>query len=110
MGFRPGGVFTTSDGRHEWRTDAVRCNHCGMPCERKTSATVKGIIRRDRFDSVDDPNDIAGVCGGCGKPICVACARAAKQDGCMTISQRLDEYEVTQNVKLMQRGVLLHRD
>ena len=81
--FRPGGVVMICDGEYIHTADAVTCAHCQRISERKTRPFLKGIQR-------DDPDDIGGVCGGCGKIICFSCAGERK---CITIEKRIDQYE-----------------
>ncbi len=96
--FRPGGVMITSDGDMMWRNDTINCCHCQKVMERKQRPAVKGIVGRD------DPDDIGGICGGCGKPICWQCAGALE---CTPIDMRLDQYERTRDARWLQSGVRL---
>lgn len=88
--YRPGGVIEVSDGLYVHRADTVNCKHCGTVCERKQLPTIKGLIRSAAPPDDDVDDDIAGMCGGCGKPICVRCARKGQ---CKTLQQLLDEIE-----------------
>ena len=81
--FKPGGVVMLCDGEFVRYSDAVTCAHCQRISERKTRPFIKGIQR-------DAPDDIGGICGGCGKIICFACAGERE---CVTIEKRLDEME-----------------
>lgn len=95
--FRPGGVVIVSDGVHTLTCDAVTCAHCQKVSERKQRPFVKGLIR-------DDPDDIGGVCGGCGEIICFACAGRRE---CRPIEKWLDQYEAAAARALIEQGRLL---
>jgi len=85
--FRPGGVLVVSNGVAEVHNDTVTCAHCHKICERKHVPFKRGI-------HIDDPDDIGGVCGGCGRLICYECA--GKRE-CTPIEKRLDIYERKMN-------------
>jgi hypothetical protein len=76
-----------SDGTYIYRADTVTCAHCQKICERKQMPFIKGVQR-------DDPDDVGGVCGGCGRIICWLCA--GKRE-CVPIERKLDEYEARMN-------------